>query len=589
MLLDLIGSSYESQSPNADAQLTMNWYQEFIESGDGNSKAALYPTPGLKLLLDLSTTYNGGVRAEFEINGRSFAIIDVAFLEFYPDGTYVVRGNVANDGQMASIAGNSDQLIVGSGGLAYGYDLAANTLTPIDPAKFSGRAVSQVAYCEGFFIVLIANSAEFYASAALDVFDWVTNGSTIVSIVPGNVISMKESHGQMWFASATAIVPYYVSGGNFPFDVNTSQIMEQGIGAKWSFASLDNTFFWLGQNKEGAKIVWRATGASPQRVSDHGIETELENAGNVSDAIGYSYQEAGHLFYVLLLPGANKTRVYDATTNKWHGRGFWNAAGGVFTAHRSRCHIFNENWNMHLVGDWASARIYIQALAKRNGGMWDFANDFNNPIRRVRRAPHLSKEQKRIFLNRLQVYLETGLGSIDSGAATPSAVCLQSPNGNFWNLGVTDAGILTVTPTVAGVPQNVQIDDITLATSWQVGVDNLGRLTTTAIALNAGLPTFLLISSSGHFQYELLVTLAGVLQTLSAGQVAVREPMIALRLSKDGGHTWGNELLRGMGNGGEYKKRVFWNRLGSARDFVPELSTAEPIPVRMVSAFVDVN
>jgi hypothetical protein len=40
----------------------------------------------------------------------------------------------------------------------------------------------------------------------------------------------------------------------------------------------------------------------------------------VSDAIGYTYTEEGHEFYVLILPTADATWVYDLTTGYWHQR-----------------------------------------------------------------------------------------------------------------------------------------------------------------------------------------------------------------------------------------------------------------------------
>lgn len=52
--IKLTGGSYESQSVNADCQRTVNWYPEKIESGDGNTDVALYPSPGTKLFADLT-------------------------------------------------------------------------------------------------------------------------------------------------------------------------------------------------------------------------------------------------------------------------------------------------------------------------------------------------------------------------------------------------------------------------------------------------------------------------------------------------------------------------------------------------------
>ncbi|KKL18030.1 hypothetical protein LCGC14_2479620, partial [marine sediment metagenome] len=66
-----LGGSYESQSPNASADKTMNWYSECIETGAGKSQLVLYPTPGLKLFVALT---GASVRGIFSINNRTFAV-----------------------------------------------------------------------------------------------------------------------------------------------------------------------------------------------------------------------------------------------------------------------------------------------------------------------------------------------------------------------------------------------------------------------------------------------------------------------------------------------------------------------------------
>ena len=54
-------------------------------------------------------------------------------------------------------------------------------------------------------------------------------------------------------------------------------------------------------------------------------------------------------------------------------------------------------------------------------------------------------------------------------------------------------------------------------------------------------------------------------------------PVAGLRLSKDGGHSWGTQTFSKLGKVGEYLKRCIWRNLGSGRDIVPEITIAEPI------------
>lgn len=74
---------------------------------------------------------------------------------------------------------------------------------------------------------------------------------------------------------------------------------------------------------------------------------------------------------------------------------------------------------------------------------------------------------------------------------------------------------------------------------------------------------------------------------LSSGQGS--NPQVALRKSADGSKTWGTERLRGAGAIGEYKKRVDWRNLGMARDPYLEIVVTDPIPWRLIDAFIDLE
>lgn len=72
---------------------------------------------------------------------------------------------------------------------------------------------------------------------------------------------------------------------------------------------------------------------------------------------------------------------------------------------------------------------------------------------------------------------------------------------------------------------------------------------------------------------------------LASGQGS--DPRMMLRISTDGGRTWSNERTCGVGRLGEYRKRVFWTRLGAPMDAVFELSYSEPVPLRIVDAYLN--
>lgn len=69
---------------------------------------------------------------------------------------------------------------------------------------------------------------------------------------------------------------------------------------------------------------------------------------------------------------------------------------------------------------------------------------------------------------------------------------------------------------------------------------------------------------------------------LATGQGS--NPQAMLRISKDGGRTWGAERWASFGAMGEYTKRCMWRRCGRARDFVFEVSISDPVKVAIMGA-----
>lgn len=72
---------------------------------------------------------------------------------------------------------------------------------------------------------------------------------------------------------------------------------------------------------------------------------------------------------------------------------------------------------------------------------------------------------------------------------------------------------------------------------------------------------------------------------LATGQGS--DPQMMMRYSKDGGHTWSNELWMSMGKVGEYKRRCQKRRLGSARDWTFELSVTDPVKRVLTNGLLD--
>lgn len=591
---NLCGPAYRSQSISADCQVLMNMYLESIESGSGKSAAALYRTPGLKLVYNLGAM---GFRGNglLTILGRTFAVTGTAFNELLAPNAnpnFVNRGNIVNDGMPVYMAASQTQIVLVSAGNMYVFTLATNTFAQVpafNPMTNNGLlgTPAQVRFLDGAFFCSFVNSNQIQESAPGDGSTWPGVNFTNVSVFPDNVSSIFENQRLLWVFGTSATQPYFDSG-NFPFSLDVIQgaKIEQGLAAPASPVKADNSIFWMGQDERGFGIFWRANGYTPQRVSTHAMEYEWSTYPTIADLVTYAYQEQGHTFVVLNFPSAQKTWVYDLSTGTWGQKGFWNAQNGVFTIHRAFCHTFNPAFGGHLVGDPTTGAVYQQSTM--------ILSDFGNPIRRVRRAPHIAKEEARIFHDYLQVAVETGIGPQFQGSAVPTIIPMLDANGALRSLQMGENGILQAPLNPSGdisSAQTVFINDEGNTTSWQIQISGLGVISATLQAkyidsYPVAIP-FVTVGGDQSWTLELQNMGGGIgdLAAIPQGIIG-RGPIMTLKWSNDGGHTWSDGIDRDCGQPGEYTKRVIWRRLGQARDRVYEISMTDAADWKIVDGYL---
>lgn len=68
------------------------------------------------------------------------------------------------------------------------------------------------------------------------------------------------------------------------------------------------------------------------------------------------------------------------------------------------------------------------------------------------------------------------------------------------------------------------------------------------------------------------------------------DPIIMLSWADDGGRVFNSpQLFNGLGKLGEYRKRVFWRRLGQTRNRVWKVTISDPVPRVVISAHADLS
>lgn len=409
--------AYASQSPNADCEQTINLYTEAMESPGAKSQAVLYPCPGFIERFDLSP---GPIRGMYENDGRIFAVSGFNLYELFTDYTSILRGTVAVNDNPAIFTSNGragQQLGITSGDHFYSYDLAGNSLSDV---LSSGATTCD--FLDGYGLVLDAATSTLRVS---DLEDFSNFDSTQVAQRTQGAdpwVGMKVIQSNIWLIGEQTSEAWYNAGTfPFPFAPVPQGFIQQGTRSGFSLASLNNTLVWLQHNAQGAGMVMRLNGYSPERISTHAIEFAIQGYADVDDAVGFTYQQQGHDFYVLNFPQANATWVYDLNTNLWHQRGYWNPLTAVFDCYRiqSHCHTLN---NIHFVGDRLTGKVYEMSI--------EVATDVDGAgIRRLRQFRGLNDDEKWVFYSNSQLVLQSGVGTATGQGVNPQAMLSWSNDG----------------------------------------------------------------------------------------------------------------------------------------------------------------
>jgi hypothetical protein len=198
---------------------------------------------------------------------------------------------------------------------------STSNLTTID-LPFSGPV--SATYQDGYGLVNAQGTAQWYQSNINDLSIWQPLNFSTANSQPDDVQAMISVYDQVYLLKQTN-TEVWVNAGlpGFAFQKVAGVLIERGIAAVFSLALADKSLMFLGQNSQGQGVVIELTGYEDKRVSTHAIEYQIAKWPMLTDAIGYCYQQEGHLFYVLTSPSGDQTLVYDVTASRMAGVPIW--------------------------------------------------------------------------------------------------------------------------------------------------------------------------------------------------------------------------------------------------------------------------
>jgi len=384
----------------------VNLYQE-KNPEDAPVKITHYPTPGKTLL---GTAPAGGMVRGLWLasSGDLYAVANGSVYYVSPSWAFTLLGTIFEQATPVSMSDNGTTLVLVDGTPnGYQIDLTTRVMTPISAATNSPPSGSEAVYAfyggnrveflDTFLVLNQPSSPSFYCTYSNEVvFD-----STYFADKRGfsdNLVTIAIVQREIWLIGEVTTEIWFDAGGTaFPFQILPGPFIEHGCVALYSIAKAGGALFWLSQDFQGTTIVLRGFGYAAVRISTHAIEQELSTYSSVVDAVGFTYQQQGHVFYVLTFPSADRTWVYDESCALWHERG-WFDSNGVQHRDRANCAVFA--YGVNVCGDWQNGNLY----------KFDLNNytDNGQPIPRIRSFPHILDDGKRVFYQRFVADMQVG-------------------------------------------------------------------------------------------------------------------------------------------------------------------------------------
>lgn len=412
-------NSYRSDSLPVSAQRLVNAYAE-LQPKDARTPVSVHGFPGIATW---TTAGNGPIRGLFEMHGVVYCVSGSEFYSIDSDGVATLVGTGITQNNVVSMAGNDLEVLVVNGTAnGWGYVVASDSFAQIADADFNSCAT--VTFIDGYFVFDWLNTNKFFHSGLLDgtAYDALDFASAESS--HDRVLSVLNNQGILLiFGEKTLEVWNHTGAQDFVFQRYDGHIPERGILAALARAIIDNSTFFLGNDR----VFYRLNGLRPVRLSTHAIEKEWEGYATVSDAFCFPVEYGGHKFVYVTFPTESKTWGFDVASGLWHERLSWDP-NGIEVKWRANCAL--KAFSKTLIGDANSNKIGYLDKATHT--------EFGDPIRTILTAPPIHRNGRMGFMPKFEATFETGVGATTGQGSDPQVMLDWSDDGGetwgpeFW-------------------------------------------------------------------------------------------------------------------------------------------------------------
>lgn len=426
--IPFIGPSATARNMQVQEQETFNFVTSILQPG-AKQTVILDSAPGL---VELGAIGDGPCRTPKFVQWRhptdrtidTYCVFGTAVVRISVAAGPVQIGTIPLQTTKVRIARGRTQLLFVDGLFGYTYDGA--TFSQIDDLDFpdvdrdQGFEPTHAVYLDGYFIVNDARTDSFFISDIEDARSWNALEFDAAAVAPDNALAIATTESELWIIGDETSQAFYNSGNAiFPFQIILSATQEVGILAPQTIAESDAGIFFLGTTPEGGAFVYQINGHRGRIISGEEQDRAIGAVPDLTEAVGYLYQQEGRAFYVLTMHPDFPTLVYNIKAQNWETRGL--ADGSAYRL--SGAGLFNRT---NIGGSRLGGFLYTLSLD-------DFTDAGTDLIRRRRTSVQHQNNQ---LLDWWEVVIDgqAGVGNTTSPGEDPKIRLRYSDDGgNTWS------------------------------------------------------------------------------------------------------------------------------------------------------------
>jgi hypothetical protein len=311
----------------------------------------------------------------------------------------------------------NDILIMGNGGKMVYYDGTNNTDFINDQSATAPTQTYSPTWLDGYVLADTSGRGVVAFCEVNDAFDWPAI-NIFSAETRADAIQYLEQRWREITIFGKETIDIFYNDGVSPFIRLDGAYSESGTSARHSVLNMEGTWLFLDDKHRISTLIGREV-----RPISTAFDDELRDLEVVDDSVAMGIDMGTRRYYVLKMPSAEKTYVYDMSVKQMAEWGKWNTDIGIYEKFVGHTHAYAKDWGLHLIGHESNGKIY-----KLSNDVYTDDGDTIRTLIRTGNINHGTTNKKRS--NALRLLMKRGVGNSD--VKSPEILIRWRDNGRHW-------------------------------------------------------------------------------------------------------------------------------------------------------------